>query len=105
MMKKPGLVLSSILLCSFMAMAKGDPQAGAKKAVTCAACHGDDGKATAPIYPTLAGQSENYLAHALHAYKNGERHGGQAEIMRAYVSSLSDEDIANLAAWYSSQKE
>ncbi|WP_370552594.1 c-type cytochrome, partial [Cronobacter sakazakii] len=57
-----------------------------------------------PIYPNLAGQNEAYLEHALQAYKKGERSGGQAEIMKAYVSGLSDEDIANLAAYYAGQK-
>jgi cytochrome c553 len=57
-----------------------------------------------PLYPNLAGQNAEYLAHALQAYKKGERSGGQAEIMKAYVSGLSDSDIDNLAAYYASQK-
>lgn len=56
------------------------------------------------MYPNLAGQNAMYLQHALQAYKKGERNGGQAEVMKAYVSGLSDDDIADLAAFYASVK-
>ncbi len=68
------------------------------------ACHGSEGKSTSPIYPNLAGQQEVYLVQALQEYKSGGRSGGQAEIMKAYVVGLSDDDINNLAAYYSGQK-
>jgi cytochrome c553 len=68
------------------------------------ACHGAQGKATAPLYPNLAGQNAAYLNHALQAYKKGERSGGQAEVMKAFVAGLSDDDMANLAAYYSALK-
>ena len=55
-----------------------------------------------PLYPHLAGQNAAYLAHALQAYKKGERNGGQAEVMKAFVAGLSEEDIDDLAAWYAS---
>ncbi|WP_236127725.1 c-type cytochrome [Cedecea colo] len=92
------------MMCSLPALANGDAQAGEQKAVMCVACHGANGKASVPVYPNLAGQNEKYLEHALQAYKKGERSGGQAEIMKAYISGLSDEDISNLAAYYSSMK-
>ncbi|WP_058912356.1 c-type cytochrome [Entomohabitans teleogrylli] len=103
MLKK---VLAGALLISWapFVLAKGDAQAGEKKAMMCVACHGATGKSSVPLYPTLAGQSQEYLATSLHAYKKGERSGGQAEIMKAYVSGLSDEDIENLAAYYAAQK-
>ncbi|EOI5728087.1 cytochrome c [Cronobacter malonaticus] len=103
-MIKHGVLLASLMALSVTAQAKGDAAAGEEKAVMCVACHGASGKASAPIYPNLAGQNEAYLEHALQAYKKGERSGGQAEIMKAYVSGLSDEDIANLAAYYAGQK-
>ncbi|ELQ6150778.1 cytochrome c [Cronobacter turicensis] len=103
-MIKHGMLLASLLALSLAAQAKGDSAAGEEKAVMCVACHGASGKASAPLYPNLAGQNEAYLEHALQAYKKGERSGGQAEIMKAYVSGLSDEDIANLAAYYAGQK-
>lgn len=101
---KKWVMLAGLMLCSMSALAKGDLKAGEEKAVMCVACHGATGKVSVPLYPNLAGQNEEYLAHALHAYKKGERSGGQAEIMKAYVSGLSDSDIDNLAAWYASQK-
>ena len=82
--------------------AGGDVQAGQQKASACQACHGAAGKASVPLYPHLAGQNAAYLAHALQAYKKGERNGGQAEVMKAFVAGLSDEDIDDLAAWYAS---
>ncbi|EFM20539.1 MULTISPECIES: cytochrome c [Pantoea] len=84
------------------AWAAGDAQRGAQKAGSCMACHGAAGKAAVPLYPNLAGQHAPYLEQALHAYKKGERTGGQAEVMKAFVAGLSDSDIADLAAYYSS---
>ncbi|NIY47953.1 cytochrome c [Cedecea colo] len=101
---KRAITLIGLMMCSLPALANGDAQAGEQKAVMCVACHGANGKASVPVYPNLAGQNEKYLEHALQAYKKGERSGGQAEIMKAYISGLSDEDISNLAAYYSSMK-
>lgn len=101
---KSVIALSGLLMCSLPAWANGDAQAGEQKAVMCVACHGANGKASVPMYPNLAGQSEQYLEHSLQAYKKGDRRSGQAEIMKAYVSGLSDEDISNLAAYYASMK-
>lgn len=98
------IILAGVLLCAQPALAKGDATAGEQKAMMCVACHGVAGKVSVPMYPNLAGQNEAYLEHSLHAYKKGERSGGQAEIMKAYVSGLSDEDISNLAAYYASMK-
>ena len=82
----------------------GDVEAGKAKAAVCAACHGADGKAAIPTYPNLAGQNEGYLKLALKAYKNGERKAGQAGIMAGMATPLSDADIDNLAAYFSSLK-
>ena len=71
-------------------------------AMPCAACHGAKGKAANPVYPNLAGQNADYLALSLHAYKKGERSGGQAGVMQAFTASLSDQDINDLAAYYAS---
>lgn len=79
-----------------------DIEAGKAKSVVCAACHGADGIATAPIYPNLKGQKEAYLISSLKAYKASQREGGMAALMTPQASMLSDEDIANLAAYYSS---
>lgn len=57
-----------------------------------------------PVYPNLAGQNAEYLVSALKAYRDKQRQGGMAAIMQMQASNLSDEDIANLAAYYSSLK-
>ena len=86
------------------ALAAGDATAGQAKAGVCAACHGADGIAVIPGYPNLKGQNEQYIISSIKAYKNKERTGGLAAVMQAQASLLSDEDIANLAAYYASLK-
>lgn len=102
-MKKLLLSLSLLVCLPGLAQA-ADAEAGKAKSATCAACHGAEGIATAPVYPNLAGQNEAYLAASLKAYKNKERTGGMAAIMQANAAALSDEDIADLAAYYASLK-
>lgn len=85
---------------STIAFAKGDAQAGAKKAAQCESCHGKGGVSQSPLFPILAGQYEDYLIHALTQYRSGERKNA---IMNGMAGSLSDEDIADLAAYFSSQ--
>lgn len=93
-----------VTVMSLPVLARGDTSAGQQKATACIACHGAEGKGSVPLYPNLAGQNAPYLAHALHTYKKGERSGGQAEVMKAFVAGLSDEDIEDLAAYYASLK-
>ncbi|WP_455812700.1 c-type cytochrome [Pseudomonas graminis] len=98
------LVAALLLSCSMPALAAGNSSAGQEKSARCMACHGAEGKAAAPIYPNLAGQHAPYLAQALQTYKSGARSGGQAEVMKAFVAGLSDEDIDDLAAYYAGLK-
>jgi cytochrome c553 len=77
----------------------GDAAAGKAKAVVCAACHGANGISTIPTYPNLAGQKEAYLVDSIKAYRDGTR---KNPIMAPMAAALSDEDIANLAAYFSS---
>lgn len=77
----------------------GEPAAGRQKATSCQGCHGLDGKSQVPEAPNLAGQVENYLVKALSEFRNGTR---QNEAMSIVAPSLSDKDIADLAAYYSS---
>lgn len=79
-----------------------DVEAGKAKAGVCAACHGQNGISQVPVYPNLAGQKEQYLVASLKAYKAGQRKGGQAPVMQGQATGLSDDDIANLAAYYAS---
>ncbi|HUH61168.1 MAG TPA: c-type cytochrome [Candidimonas sp.] len=84
--------------------AKGDAIAGATKAAVCLSCHGGNGaKPLAPIYPSLSGQSAEYLASSLQAYRDGHRQGAMAAMMSPQAATLSDQDILDLAAFYSEQ--
>lgn len=76
---------------------------GAGKIGVCVACHGQDGHGTAPIYPNLAGQNAEYMVNAMKAYRAGEREGGMSMVMTPMAAGLSDEDIVDLAEYYSQQ--
>ncbi|HDM8166770.1 TPA: cytochrome c [Vibrio harveyi] len=94
----------ALTMLSGQALAAGDAVAGQAKAAVCAACHGADGIAVIPGYPNLKGQNEQYIESSIKAYKAGQRTGGLAPVMQAQANLLSDEDIANLAAYYASLK-
>lgn len=64
----------------------------------CVSCHGQDGIAVAPIYPSLAGQHADYLVRALDEYKHG---GRKNPVMKQFAGNLKDEDIAQIAAYFS----
>lgn len=96
------IIAAAIATTPMFAQAAGDAAAGKAKAAACAACHGANGKASIPTYPNLAGQNAGYIIQALNDYKNGKRSGPQSPIMAGMAAPLSDADIANLAAYYSS---
>ena len=73
----------------------------AKAEIMCQTCHGLDGIATVPMAANLSGQQEAYLIVQLEAYRDGKRRHEQMSII---AGSLSDDDIKNLAAWYSQIK-
>ncbi len=81
--------------------ADGDPVAGKGKTAMCAGCHGIPGYKTAfPVtysVPKLGGQHAAYMVKALQAYKNGDR---SHPSMRAIAAGLSDQDMADVAAYY-----
>ncbi|WP_025771100.1 c-type cytochrome [Thioalkalivibrio sp. HK1] len=76
-----------------------DADAGRIKARMCQTCHGLDGIAKIPLAPHIAGESEIYLRTRLEAYRSGDM---EHEMMSLIAKPLSDEDIADLAAWYAS---
>ena len=78
-----------------------DAAAGKQKAALCAVCHGLDGIAKNPDAPNLAGDNANYITKQLHAFQAGTR---QDEQMTIVAKGLSEDDIANVAAWYSGLK-
>ena len=99
-MKHIGRVVCTLALLLFAVVSHaGDAEAGKAKSVTCAACHGGAGISPAGTFPNLAGQKEEYLAVQITAFRDGTRENAQ---MAPMVANLSDEDIANLAAYYAS---
>jgi cytochrome c553 len=89
----------SLALASGSLLASGNIDNGKTKAAACVACHGADGNSVDPQYPRLAGQYNEYIQQALHEYKDGRR--GNA-IMKGFAAQLSDQDIEDVAAYFSS---
>jgi cytochrome c553 len=82
-------------------LAQGDATAGQAKSALCGSCHGADGNSPLAMNPKLAGQSARYMVKQLQDFKSGARAG---VTMAAMVLSLSDQDMEDIAAWYSSQQ-
>jgi cytochrome c553 len=98
MIRIMSLILFTLILLSGEIQAQ-DAAAGKNKAAVCAACHGADGFSVLPDYPNLAGQKEKYLENAIKAYRDGTR---KQAVMSPMASGLSDADILDLAAYFSS---
>ena len=81
--------------------AGGETAPAFEKAAACAACHGQNGISLSPSWPTLAGQHEEYLVHALNQYRDGSR---KDPVMSPMAAPLTDEDVKLLAKFYSSLK-
>lgn len=88
------------LLVSLPLFAAGDAAAGQGKSAVCAACHGADGNSIIPNWPKIAGQNTAYLERQLGLIKSGER---PVPEMAGIVAGLSDQDMADLAAYFSAQ--
>jgi len=99
-MIKNSILVLLLLSIPFTVSARGDASAGKEKSAVCQACHGVDGKSVDPSYPNLAGQHDSYLQKALGDYRSGRRTN---LIMAGFAGPLTDQDIKDLAAWYSSQ--
>jgi cytochrome c553 len=76
-------------------------EAGKAKSATCAACHGVDGNSVTPDWPSLAGQHSAYLVKQIKAFKSGDRVN---VTMKPFADMLTDEDMADIAAYFSAQK-
>jgi cytochrome c553 len=103
MMKRILIAVTISLGLSQVALAAvtGDAAAGKTKSAPCAACHGPDGNSAAPTFPKLAGQNERYLIKQIHDIKSGAR---SVPAMAGQTDNLSDQDIADIAAFFASQK-
>jgi len=102
---RAGLMAASLMLLATVgaAQAEGDPVAGESKAHTCLGCHGVKHYINSyPSYhvPRIAGQHAQYLVAALQAYRAKTR---DHATMQANAALLSDQDIADIAAWFASQ--
>jgi cytochrome c553 len=105
-MKPAALLLSTLLLASSAAMAadaaKPDLAKGqAKSTEVCAACHTNDGSRGSPANPILQGQHPEYLTKQLSEFKAGKR---ENPVMKGFASTLSEEDMKNVAAFYASKQ-
>jgi cytochrome c553 len=88
-------------LCASAALAAGEAGKGESKATACIACHGANGNSANPEWPVLAGQHEQYIHKQLQAFKGGAR---KNPLMSPMAMSLSDDDMADLGAYFSAQK-
>ena len=91
--------LAAALAVTNSAQAGGDPAAGREKAKVCRTCHGVDGVGKLPNVPNIGGESDFYLTKQLRAFRKGDRRDEQMAII---ARDLSDQDIADLAAYYAS---
>lgn len=80
--------------------ADGDATRGAAKAAVCSACHGPNGNSTNPEWPRLAGQNAVYIVEQLRLFRSGVRNN---PVMKPLASSLSDQDIDDVAVYYQAQ--
>ncbi|WP_375320772.1 c-type cytochrome [Aliivibrio logei] len=90
-----------ILFLSFNASA-GDAKLGKLKAPSCVFCHGQTGEAVNASYPNLNMQNETYLYSSMKSYQNDERKGPLAQMMKAQLQRLNDQDLKDIAAFYDS---
>jgi cytochrome c553 len=94
------IALSILAAASPAALAEGDAAAGQTKSAVCAACHGVDGNSVNPEWPSLAGQHPGYIVHSIESYKAGRR---ENVLMSPQAMALSEQDVADLAAYFSGQ--
>jgi len=94
-------VASMLLVSANVSMAGGDVAAGKAKSATCAGCHGAEGISANPLWPNLAGQQDAYMVKQMKAFRDGTR---PDPMMAPMAKPLSDADIDNLAAYFSSLK-
>jgi cytochrome c553 len=96
--------LMLLILLGFSVALSAEPadiNRGQSKAAMCIACHGATGISVLPDYPNLAGQKAGYLQTALKAYRDGQR---PHQIMAPMAKGLTDQDIADVAAFYAAQR-
>lgn len=102
---KTSALIGALIVCIIGSHAQaqsGDYRRGLEKSQICQSCHGKTGnESLMPSYPRLAGQHEDYLVFSLKSYREGRRKNA---VMAGFAANLTDQDIADLAAWYSRQE-
>jgi cytochrome c553 len=98
------IVSSVVLMFAFAGVvhATGDAEAGKTKAAACGGCHGLDGNSAVPTFPKLAGQGEKYIVKQIMDFKANTTR--KNEIMLGMAAALSEQDAADIGAFYASQK-
>ena len=99
------LTLIGLMAIGFMPslLAKGDSEQGRQKSTTCVACHNQDGNASTPAWPKIAGQHPSYLIKQLQEMRKGEKGKRHNPMMYSTIEKLTDQDIEDLAAYYASK--
>ena len=93
-----GFAMFGLIALPSFAVELGNPFAGKEKATECFTCHAEDGNSTEPLFPKLSGQIETYLYKQLNDFKSGAR---TSELMVSAVEELSEQDMADISAYYS----
>jgi cytochrome c553 len=102
MKQQPWLWLCAMaLVTTTQAHAAGSASAGKIKAESCAGCHGENGIGNVPMFPKLSAQKTSYLIKQLNDFKSGKR---PEPTMSAMAAAMSDEDMADLSAYFAEQK-
>lgn len=92
--------LMTLSLVPGVAQAQGDAAAGEAKSAACMACHGMNGNSSNPEWPSLAGQNAAYISEQLKMFRDGKRVN---VLMSPMAAALTDEDIADIGAYYAAQ--
>ncbi|MGA6180611.1 c-type cytochrome [Stenotrophomonas sp.] len=99
-----GPIKTASLEVDFSKTTWGDAKAGQTKAAACAACHSADGNSTVEMYPSIAGQSERYVAQQMALIANGQRTSGASAAMVPFVQDLTPQDMRDIGAYFATQK-
>ncbi len=95
---KFNILIAALAMLSAVPAVAGDAEAGKQKATLCLTCHGEGNTVQGVGTPIISGQYEDYLIHAMKSYRSGARNN---PVMAGFSASLSDQDIEDLAAYYS----
>ena len=93
--------ISLVIFSALFLLGAGDPKSGESKVAVCSACHGADGNSISTDWPKLSGQNQKYLYEQLKYFRDGNRMNVLMMSVTPYLQTLSDEDLKDIAAFYS----